>query len=245
MVRKRIIPCLLLHKKGLYKTKKFKEPTYIGDPINAAKIFNEKKVNELVVFDIDASVKNFEPNYRIIGNIVSECFIPITYGGGVKSINQMEKLFKLGIEKISLSTEIILNPNFLTEAANIFGSQSVVVTLDVKKDFFGRKRIYIYNGNKNTNIDPLKFVKQVVNLGAGEIIINSIDLDGTMNGFDIILLKEIKSTIKVPVIGLGGAGNESHINDVFIKSSIDGVCCGSLFLYQGPLRSVLINYPFS
>ena len=148
MIDKRVIPCLLLHKGGLFKTERFNKPTYIGDPFNAIKIFNEKEVDELMFFDIDASVENSDPNYKMIEDIASECFMPLSYGGGVKTIEQMKKIFKLGVEKISLSSQVVKNPNFLLEATSIFGSQSVIVTIDIKKDFWGKKKIFIYNGKK-------------------------------------------------------------------------------------------------
>lgn len=243
MLQKRVIPCLLLHKGGLYKTLKFKKPTYIGDPINAIKIFNEKEVDELMFLDIDASVQNKEPSYKMLEDIASECFMPLCYGGGVKTIDQMKKIYSLGVEKISISSASIENPNLIEEASNIFGKQSVIVTVDIKKDLFGNKKVFINNGKKNTKLNPIDFIKKVESLGAGELVINSIDNDGVMNGYDIDLLKEIKSHIKIPIIALGGAGNLSHIKEVFEKANVDAVSCGSMFVYQGPLKGVLINYP--
>ncbi|MGJ0359276.1 AglZ/HisF2 family acetamidino modification protein [Aliarcobacter cryaerophilus] len=243
MLQKRIIPCLLLHKGGLYKTQNFKKPTYIGDPINAIKIFNEKEVDELMFLDIDATVQNKEPNYKMIEDIASECFMPLCYGGGVKTLDQMKKIYSLGVEKISISSAAIENPNLIQEAANIFGNQSVIVTVDIKKDFFGKKKVFINNGKKNTKINPVDFIKRVEALGTGEIVVNSIDHDGVMKGYDIELLKEIKSNIKVPVIALGGAGNLNHIKEIFEISKVDAVACGSMFVYQGPLKGVLISYP--
>lgn len=243
MVQKRLIPCLLLHKGGLYKTQRFKKPRYIGDPVNAIKIFNEKEVDELMFIDIDATSSNYDPNYDLIENIASECFMPLCYGGGVKSIEQMKKIYSLGVEKISLSSTAVYSPELLTEAVSIFGSQSVIVTIDVKKDFWGRKKIYTHNGRKNTKLDVIDFLVKMENLGVGEIIINSIDFDGVMGGFDLELIKEAKDSIGVPLIALGGAGSLKHIKEVFTYSKADAVAAGSLFIYQGPLRGVLINYP--
>ncbi|WP_417328166.1 AglZ/HisF2 family acetamidino modification protein [Halarcobacter sp.] len=243
MLQKRVIPCLLLHKGGLYKTERFKKPTYIGDPINAIKIFNEKEVDELMFIDIDASSQNKEPNYKIIEDISSECFMPLCYGGGVKTIDQMKKIYTLGVEKISISSQSILNPYFIKEASSLFGSQSVIVTIDIKKDFWGNKKVFINNGKKNTKLNPIDFIKQIEFLGAGEVVINSIDNDGVMNGYDLELLKEIKSNTKIPIIALGGAGNLNHIREVFEVSNIDAAACGSMFLYQGPLKGILISYP--
>lgn len=243
MLQKRVIPCLLLHKGGLYKTVKFKNPTYIGDPINAIKIFNEKEVDELMFFDIDATAQNREPNYKMIEDIASECFMPLSYGGGIKNIEQMQKIYALGVEKISLSASAVLNLELIKKAASLFGNQSIIVTIDVKKDFWGKKKVFINNGKKNTKIDVIEFIKKVESLGAGEIVINSIDNDGMMNGYDIELLKEIKSNTKVPIIALGGAGNLLHIQDVIKEAKVDAVSAGSMFVYKGALKGVLINYP--
>lgn len=243
MLQKRVIPCLLLHKGGLYKTEKFKKPTYIGDPINAIKIFNEKEVDELMFLDIDASVENKEPNYKMIEDIASECFMPLCYGGGIKSTEQMKRIYALGVEKISISSQAIINPNLIKEAASLFGNQSVIVIVDIKKDFWGNKKVFINNGKKNTKLNPIYFIKQVESLGAGEIVVNSCDNDGVMKGYDCELLKEIKENTKVPIIALGGAGNLNHIKDVFENSKVDAVACGSMFVYQGPLKGVLISYP--
>ena len=243
MLQKRVIPCLLLHKGGLYKTEKFKKPKYIGDPINAIKIFNEKEVDELMFLDIDASVANKEPNYKMIEDIASECFMPLCYGGGVKTIEQMKIIYALGVEKISISYGAVLNPNLVKEAASIFGNQSVIVTIDIKKDFWGKKKVFINNGKKNTKLNPIDFIKQIETLGAGEIVINSIDNDGVMKGYDLELLKELKLNTKVPIVALGGAGNLNHIKEVFETSKVDAVACGSMFVYQGPLKGVLISYP--
>lgn len=243
MLQKRVIPCLLLHKGGLYKTKKFKNPTYIGDPINAIKIFNEKEVDELLFIDIDATRNNKEPNYKMIEDIASECFMPLCYGGGIKNVAQMKKIYTLGVEKISLSSSAVLNPELIKEASGLFGNQSVLVTVDIKKDFWGKKKVFINNGTKNTKLDPIEFILQVEKLGAGEIVINSIDNDGIMNGYDLELLKEIKSKIKIPIIALGGAGNLSHIKAAFEIARVDAVACGSMFVYKGNLKGILISYP--
>ena len=243
MLQKRVIPCLLLHKGGLYKTEKFKKPTYIGDPINAIKIFNEKEVDELMFLDMDASVQNKEPNYKMIEDIASECFMPLCYGGGVKKVDQMKKIYALGVEKISLSSQAVLNPGLLKEAASIFGNQSVIVTVDIKKDFWGKQKVFINNSKKNTKLNTLEFIKKLEELGSGEIVVNSIDNDGVMNGYDVELLKNIKQNSKIPIIALGGAGKLEHIKEVFDIAKVDAVACGSMFVYQGVLKGVLISYP--
>jgi cyclase len=243
MLKKRVIPCLLLHKGGLYKTEKFKKHTYIGDPINCIKIFNEKEVDELMFLDINASAERNEPNYKMIEDIASECFMPLCYGGGVKTVTQMKRICALGVEKVSLSSQAIINPDLINEAANLLGNQSVIVTIDVKKDLWGRKKVFINNGKKNTGLNPIDLVKRFESLGAGEIVINSIDNDGVMKGYDIELLKEIKSISTVPIIALGGAGSLSHLKELFQSTNVDAAACGSMFVYQGPLKGVLISYP--
>jgi len=243
MLQKRVIPCLLLHKGGLYKTERFKKPTYIGDPINAIKIFNEKEVDELMFIDIDASSQGREPNYKIIEDIASECFMPLCYGGGIKTLDQMKKIYTLGVEKISISSQVINEPSFIKNASNIFGRQSIVVTLDIKKDFWGNKKIFINNGKKNTKLNYIDFIKKIEKLGVGEIVINSIDNDGMMNGYDIKLLKEIKENINIPLIALGGAGNLEHLSEAFSIAKVDAVACGSMFVYKGALKGILISYP--
>lgn len=243
MLQKRIIPCLLLHKGGLYKTVKFKEPTYIGDPINAIKIFNEKEVDELMFLDIDASTGNKEPNFALIEDIASECFMPLSYGGGIKSVEHMKRINSLGVEKFSISSAATKDHKLIRDAADVFGSSSVIVTIDVKKELFGSKKVYIHNGKVNTKIGIIDFVKKMEEHGAGELVINSVDRDGMMAGFDLELLSEIKAQTSIPIIGLGGGGNLQHIAEVFEKTKIDAVACGSMFVYQGPLKGVLINYP--
>ncbi len=243
MLRKRIIPCLLLHKGGLYKTERFRKPTYIGDPINAIKIFNEKEVDELMFLDIDATVEKREPNYPLIENIASECFMPLCYGGGIKNIEQMKKIYALGVEKISISSQAVINPNLIQESAKVFGRQSVLATIDVKRNIWGKQRVFINRGKKNTKLDPLELIKQLEKMGLGEVVINSIDNDGVMDGYDIALLTKVKCNTGIPVIALGGAGKLSHIQEVFELSRVDAAACGSFFVYQGPLKGVLISYP--
>lgn len=242
MLQKRVIPCLLLHKGGLYKTVKFKKPTYIGDPINAIKIFNEKEVDELIFLDIDATIQKKEPNYQLIEDIASECFMPLCYGGGVSTINQMKKIYSLGVEKISLSSASILNPSLVKESSNIFGNQSIVITVDYKKDFLGKKRVFINNGKTKTKYTLLEFIEKIEKFGAGEIVVNSIENDGTMKGLDIETIKEVKSLTKIPIIALGGASNIQNIRETFQETSIDAISAGSIFVYKGRLRGVLINY---
>jgi cyclase len=243
MLRPRIIPSLLLHDKGLVKTVNFKSPKYVGDPINAVRIFNEKEVDELVFFDIDASTHNKEPDYVLIEKLANQSRMPLCYGGGVKTVQQAQKIFGLGIEKIALSSAVIQNPQLVTQIADRVGSQSVIVVLDIKKKLLGGYEIYIHNGNKSTGINPIKFAKELEALGAGEIIINSIDQDGKMKGYDLNLIDKIAETISIPLTVLGGAGSLADIEKVIEKYGVIGVAAGSLFVFKGPYKAVLINYP--
>lgn len=243
MLRPRIIPSLLLHDKGLVKTVNFKSPKYVGDPINAVRIFNEKEVDELAFFDIDASVLNQEPDYVLIEKLANQSRMPLCYGGGVKTVEQAQRIFSLGIEKIALSSAIIENPQLVTQIAERVGSQSVIVVLDVKKKLLGGYEIYTHNGKKATGINPIKFAKEIEILGAGEIIINSIDQDGVMNGYDMNLIDKIAESISIPLTVLGGGGSLADIEKVIDKHGVIGVAAGSLFVFKGPYKAVLINYP--
>lgn len=243
MLRPRIIPSLLIHDRGLVKTVNFKNPKYVGDPINAVKIFNEKGVDELVIFDIDASVLGKEPDYKLIENLALQSRMPLCYGGGVKTVEQAQKIFGLGIEKIALSSVICQKPNIITEIAEKVGSQSVIAVLDVKKKLLGGYEVYINNGKKATGIDAVKLVKELENLGAGEIIINSIDQDGMMNGYDLNLIDKIREKITIPLTVIGGAGSLGDIQKVIERYKIIGVGAGSLFVFKGKYKAVLINYP--
>ena len=199
MLRPRIIPSLLIKDKGLVKTVNFKNPKYVGDPINAVRIFNEKEVDELAIFDIDATLLNKEPDYSLIERLANQSMMPLCYGGGVKTVEQAQRIFSLGIEKIALSSAVIINPNLITQISDRVGSQSMIVVLDVKKKLFGGYEVYINNGKKATGINPFKFVEQAQRLGAGEIVINSIDRDGLMNGYDLDLIKKVKEKITLPM----------------------------------------------
>ena len=243
MLRPRIIPSLLLHDKGLVKTLNFKSPKYVGDPINAVRIFNEKQVDELAIFDIDATVLNKEPDYVLIEKLALQSRMPLCYGGGVKTIKQAQIIFGLGIEKIALSSAVIQNPQLVTQIADRVGSQSVIVVLDIKKKLLGGYEIYTHNGTKSTGINPFLFAKEMERLGAGEIILNSIDQDGVMKGYDLNLIDKIAETVSIPLTVLGGAGSLSDMEKVIDKHGVIGVAAGSLFVFKGPYKAVLINYP--
>jgi len=243
MLAPRIIPCLLVHNKGLVKTVKFQEGKYVGDPINAVKIFNEKEADELMVLDIDATVENREPDYKMIENLAVECRMPLCYGGGIKSVEQAQKIFNLGVEKIALSSAVIDNPSLVTDIANRVGSQSVVVVLDVKKKIFGGYDIYTHNATKKRKVNLELFIKELQELGVGEIVINSIDNDGVMKGYDVGLISKLKPLINTPMTVLGGAGTLHDIKNLISKFGIIGCSAGSLFVFKGKYKAVLISYP--
>lgn len=243
MLRPRIIPCLLVHEKGLVKTVQFKNPKYVGDPINAVRIFNEKEVDEIMIIDIDATAENRGPDYQMIENLAAECRMPLCYGGGVKTVEQAEKIFSLGVEKVAISSEAVINPDLITEIGARVGSQSIVVVLDVKKNKSGNYEIWTHNGTKNTNKDAVQFAKLVESLGAGEVVVNSIDNDGVMKGYDVDLVEKIRTVINLPITVLGGAGKLENIGELINKFGIIGASAGSLFLFKGIFKAVLINYP--
>ncbi|BCZ49024.1 putative imidazole glycerol phosphate synthase subunit hisF2 [Clostridium gelidum] len=242
MYRSRVIPCLLLKDEGLYKTIKFKKPRYLGDPINTLKLFNDKEADEIVVLDISSSINGKGPNFDYIKRLTRECFMPMCYGGGVTTIEQVEALYKLGVEKVAFNTSLFTNPKLITDVAKNFGSQSVVASIDVKKSLFGSYSVYVMSGTKDTKCNPVTYAKRAEELGAGEIFINSIDKDGMMNGYDYDLIENVSSAVNIPVVAIGGAGNLSDcVKAVNIGASAAGA--GSLFVYYGVLKAVLINYP--
>lgn len=244
MLHPRIIPCLLVHNKGLTKTVKFKDHKYVGDPINAVRIFNEKEVDELMVLDIDATTEKYEPNYKMIENLANECRMPLCYGGGIKTAEQANRIFNLGVEKIAISSIAVEKPEIITEIAEQVGNQSVIVVLDVKKKLFGSKyEIYTHNATNNTKKDPVEMAAYFESLGAGEIVINSIDNDGVMKGYDLELVNKIREVVSTPMSVLGGAGSLDHIKALISDQGIIGAAAGSLFVFKGKYRAVLINYP--
>lgn len=242
MYRSRVIPCLLLKNGGLYKTVRFKDPRYLGDPINTLKLFNDKEADELVILDISASANGAGPNFDYIKRFTRECFMPICYGGGISSIKQVEKLFKLGVEKVAFNTSLFLNPDLISAASKIFGSQSIVASIDVKKRTFGSYSVCVVSGSKDTKRDPIQYAKRAEELGAGEILLSSIDHDGMMLGYDYELIQKVSSAVNVPVIASGGAGELADCVKA-VNSGASAAAAGSLFVYYGELRAVLINYP--
>ena len=233
---------MLVKDGGLAKTTQFVNPKYVGDPINTVRIFNEKLVDELIVLDIDATAKGKYPDLKMIDNLATECRMPLCYGGGVKTVEQICEIIGLGVEKVSLSSAAIENPDIVKKSAGFVGSQSIVVTLDVRKtdnDY----NVYLQNGRVNTNLDPVVLVKDFQESGAGEIVINAIDCDGIMKGYDFALIEKIKNVATIPITVVGGAGTLSDIGKLFAKFGLIGACAGSLFVFNGMYRAVLINYP--
>jgi len=244
MLRPRIIPCLLLREKGLVKTVKFKDGKYVGDPLNAVKIFNEKEVDELMLLDIDATTEGREPDFKLIRNIALESRMPLCYGGGVRTVEQCKKIISLGAEKVAISSSVIQNPSIITEMSKAVGSQSVVVVIDIKpKGLLGRYEIFSNNGTNATGLNPVDFVKYCEENGAGEIVINSIDHDGMMNGYDIKIAREIRKAVSLPLTILGGASSLDDVSGLIKEFGVIGVAAGSIFVFKGKYKAVLINYP--
>lgn len=246
MLRPRIIPCLLVHQGGLVKTQAFKDPKYVGDPINAVRIFNEKEADELMVLDIDATVKKVEPDFGLIAKLAAECRMPLCYGGGVTTAEQAARIVDMGVEKVAVSAAAITNPSLLTEMAAAVGRQSVVAVLDVRKRSGLLAKGYevcTHNGKTSHKLDPLALAKQLQDAGAGEIVVNSVDRDGQMKGYDLELAMQFKQALKVPVTFLGGAGSLEHLGELVSRLGVVGAAAGSLFVFKGKYRAVLINYP--
>mgnify|MGYP001202541387 CR=1 FL=1 len=245
MHRPRVIPVLLLKGKGLVKTIKFADPGYVGDPLNAVRIFNEKEVDELIVLDISASKENRGPNFALISSLAEECFMPLCYGGGVTSIDEIGTLFSLGIEKIALNSACIGNLNLIRQAAELFGSQSIVGSIDVSRTLLGGYAVYSHSGRTVAYKDPVAYAKALEAAGAGEILLTSVDRDGLRQGFDIKLCKQISAAVSIPVVACGGGGDLSHFRQVLLEGGAAAAAGGSYFVYQGKHRAVLITYPSS
>ncbi len=221
---------------------RFKNHVYVGDPQNAVKIFNEKEVDELIVLDISASPQTREPDYKYVEQVATECFMPVTYGGGVSTVESFGKVIAAGVEKVSLNSTALDKPEAIRQAADRFGSSSVVAAIDVKNDLFGRKRVYSHRTKKLTDKDPVSYARFLEQQGAGEILLQSVDRDGTMEGYDLELIKSVSSAVKIPVIALGGAGTMEHFRNAMLAGA-SAVAAGSRFVFYGKHRAVLINYP--
>lgn len=238
----RVMPCLLINNNRLVKTVRFKNPDYIGDPVNAIKIFNEKEVDELIFLDISATIEKRSPPFQSISDITNECFMPVTYGGGISSIDDMRKIFHSGIEKISINSFAVSNPGFIKSAAKEFGNQSIIVSIDVKKDFFGRNSVYSHSGTKKGNLDPVQHAINMEQCGAGEILLTSIDREGSMTGYDLELIRQVSKSISIPLIAHGGAGSVEHFQQA-VDAGASAVAGGSMVVYQRKNKGVLINFP--
>lgn len=243
MIRPRFIPVLLLKKNGLYKTVKFRNETYIGDPVNAVRIFNEKAANEIILLDIDAHKRGDGPNFSLIKDIASEAFIPLCYGGGISSLTQIETLFKIGIEKVSINSAVTHDLSLVTQAARVFGSQSIVVGLDFRKNFFGGYERHTASATINTKEKPAHIAKLAEDAGAGELLVHCIDRDGTMQGYDLDLVRVVADAVQIPVIACGGAADLADMATAITSGHAASAAAGSIFVFRGKHRAVLITYP--
>ena len=243
MIPVRVIPCLLLKNRGLVKTVRFKNPTYVGDPINAVKIFNDKQVDELIFVDISATPLRSDPPFEQLKQISSECFMPFAYGGGVTSMSHFHSLFALGVEKVCVNTQAVKNPGFLEGAAREFGSQSVVGAIDVKKKLIGGYEARMDGGRVGTGLSPVELARRYEGEGAGEIFLNDIDRDGMMSGYNIDLIKSVTDAVGIPVVACGGARNVEDLSAAILQGGASAAAAGSMFVFMGKHRAVLINYP--
>lgn len=243
MLRTRVIPCLQLVNESLVKTVQFSNYGYIGDPINTVRIFNELEVDELCFLDIRATLENRNPNLKILREIADECFMPLSYGGGIKDSDKAKEILSIGFEKIVINTQAYINPKLITEIASYSGNQSVIASIDIKKNFFGKYIIYSCDGTKKQDLDPVSWAKELESLGAGELLITSMDNDGKWNGYDTKLLKLITDSVNIPVIANGGAGKLSHLHDAINISNVSALALGSMVVYQSQGLGVLVNFP--
>lgn len=243
MLITRVIPCLLLRRAALVKSVRFKNPTYVGDPINTVRIFNEKEVDELVFLDITATVESRPPPLDLIAEISQECFMPFGYGGGIRTLEDVRKVLATGAEKAIINTAAWKQPELITEAARQFGSQSIIASVDVKRSLFGKPRVVVASAKENTKLDPVTYAKRMEDLGAGEILLTSVDREGTFAGYDLELVRQVAQAVRIPVVANGGAGNLQHLREVVRTGGASAAAAGSLFVFQGSHRAVLINYP--
>lgn len=242
MYRSRVIPCLLLNDKGLYKTTRFKEPRYLGDPINTVRLFNDKEVDEIILVDISASIEKRDPNIEYLRRVVGECFMPVCYGGGVTSLKQIETLYKIGIEKVAFNSSLYQKPDLIKEAAKTFGTQSIVASIDLRKNLFGSHSVYVKSGKEKIKYNPVEYAKRAEDLGAGEILLTSIDNEGMMKGYEYSIIEKISSSVSIPVIANGGAQNLSDCVKA-VNSGASAAAAGSMFVYYGNRKAILVNYP--
>lgn len=243
MLMHRVMPCLLLRNRALVKTVRFKGASYVGDPINTIRIFNEKEVDELILLDITATTDNKRPNFELIADMAGECFMPLAYGGGVKNLEDFRALFGLGVEKVAVNSAAFGAPGLISQAAAAFGSQSVIGAIDVKKSLWGKYKVCHHGGRQVAEAGPVEWARRLEELGAGEILLTSVDRDGTFQGYDLELVRQVSQAVGVPVIACGGAGSLEHLGQAVKQAGASAVALGSMVVYQGPHRAVLINYP--
>ena len=243
MLKTRVIPCLLLKDESLVKTKKFKKYDYIGDPVNTVRIFNELEVDELMFLDIFASKENRVINFELLKDIANECFMPLSYGGNVKSLEDAKKIFEIGFEKIVINSNAFGNLDLVTQIANYFGNQSVVGSIDVKRGFFGKESVYSHHGSVKQKVDVVVWAKKLEDAGVGELLITSVQREGSWEGYDVELIKEVTDSVRVPVIANGGAGRIEHLGEVVKKGGASACAVGSLVVYQKKGMGVLVNFP--
>ena len=239
----RVIPCLLLRDRGLVKTVQFKSDVYIGDPVNAIRIFNDKEVDEMILLDIDATVEGRGPDFEVIAEIAGECFMPVAYGGGIRTFAEVRQVIRCGVEKVVINSSAYGPREVIQEASAVYGAQAVVAGIDVRKTMFGGYKLYSRSGRTEEPVKLLDHVRALVEAGAGEIFINSIDRDGTMKGYDIDLVRQVAEATRTPVIASGGAGSVEHLVEVVERGGASAVAAGSIFVFHGKRKAVLINYP--
>jgi len=245
MFTPRIMPLLLVDNGRLVKTVKFKNPSYVGDPVNAIKIYNEKEVDELILVDIGATRQNRSPDFQLLKEVTEECFMPLCFGGGINNVEDIKKILNTGVEKVVINSAALQNPYLINNAADHFGNQSIVISIDVKKNLLGKYVVCTHNGTKNTGYNPVEYSELMIEKGVGEILLNSIDRDGTWKGYDIDLIKSITSSVSIPVIACGGAGNINDFKKAVVDGSASACAMGSMAVYQGKNLGVLINFPYS
>jgi cyclase len=243
VLRTRVIPCLLLQDGGLVKTIRFRDAKYVGDPINTIKIFNDKEVDELLLLDISASRQKKGPAFDTVSQIASECFMPLCYGGGVSTLSQAKRLVGMGVEKIAINHAALSNPHLVSELADTLGSQAVLASINVKRNWLGKYRVYDSGADKVTSLDPVQHGEYLTGLGAGEVLVNDVDRDGTQQGYNLELIRMFTDRLSVPVIACGGAWTMDNLRAAVVQSRASAVAAGSMFVFQGPHRAVLISYP--
>jgi cyclase len=243
MLRTRVIPALLLREASLVKTVRFGKFTYVGDPCNTVRIFNELEVDELMLLDITATRDSRPPDFALLADIANECFMPLGYGGGIRRFADAQNILRLGFEKVIVNTHAEENPSFITELADHFGSQAVIVSIDVGRNLWGRDQVRTRSGTRNTHRDPVAWAQEVESLGAGEILLTSIHREGTWEGFDLALIKAVTDAVRIPVIAHGGAGSLEHIAEAVDEAGASAAALGSMVVFQKKGCGVLVNFP--